>query len=94
VERGRVRVAWTVDALPEGFRARLTWTEAGGPPVSPPQRRGFGSRLIERSLAADLDGEVNLEYRPEGVVCTLVWSLGGGDAVPAPWPKRTLAAAQ
>jgi two-component sensor histidine kinase len=39
--------------------------------VRPPQRRGFGSRLIERSLAQDLDGEVRIEFAPTGVVCTM-----------------------
>ena len=56
-ETGLVRVAWVVamDALP---RVRLTWTESGGPPVVPPLRRGFGSRLIEQQLA-DLGGEAH-----------------------------------
>ena len=37
----------------------------------PPTTRGFGSRLIERGLAADLRGEVRIDYRPDGVVCTV-----------------------
>ena len=58
-----------------------------------PERKGFGSRLIERSLAADLGGEARLEFRPEGVVCTLTWMLDvdrPGDT-PA-YPARSLAA--
>jgi two-component sensor histidine kinase len=39
--------------------------------VKPPQRRGFGSRLIERSLAQDLDGTVHIEFAPHGVECTV-----------------------
>jgi PAS domain S-box-containing protein len=75
--RGHVRIAWSV--VPGGAHPRLslTWTESGGPPVSPPTRRGFGSRLIERGLAAELSGEANIEFRPEGVVCRIEAALDG-----------------
>jgi two-component sensor histidine kinase len=50
----------------------LTWTEQGGPPIlTQPSRRGFGSRLIERSFAAEVGGEVKLTYAPTGLVCRL-----------------------
>ena len=39
--------------------------------MEPPTRKGFGSRLIERSLAQDLDGEVRIEYAPTGLVCAV-----------------------
>ena len=52
--------------------SRLRWQESGGPPVMPPGRKGFGSRLIECGLAQELDGEVHLNYEPEGVVCQMV----------------------
>jgi two-component sensor histidine kinase len=68
---GRIAVRWSVDPTEAGPRLRLRWEEAGGPPVQPPQRRGFGSRLIERSLAQDLDGAASIEFAPGGVVCTL-----------------------
>ena len=45
---------------------RLTWRETGGPPVEPPTRRGFGSRLLEASLR-DLGGRTSLAYAAEGV---------------------------
>lgn len=67
-ESGRVAVAWTLDGE---RRLRLRWTETGGPPVAPPTRRGFGSRLIERSLAHDLGGQARIEFPPTGVVCTI-----------------------
>ena len=44
----------------------LTWQESGGPPVVPPERRGFGSRLIERSTS-ELDGEGQLVFDPAGL---------------------------
>jgi two-component sensor histidine kinase len=66
-EQGRVSVQWTTEA----GRFRLRWKETGGPPVSPPGHRGFGSRMIERGLAAELQGEVRIDWRPQGVVCTI-----------------------
>jgi two-component sensor histidine kinase len=66
-ERGTVAVHWTT----EGGRFRLRWQESGGPAVAPPSRRGFGSRMIERGLAAELQGEARIDWRPEGVVCTI-----------------------
>ncbi|MBX7497054.1 GAF domain-containing protein [Qipengyuania sp. 6B39] len=45
----------------------IDWCESGGPPVKPPQRRGFGSTIIDRSIPYELDGEASVEYRLEGV---------------------------
>ncbi|AWN46355.1 histidine kinase [Methylobacterium terrae] len=72
VPAGQVALSWTVA---EG-RLSLRWQERGGPPVVPPTRTGFGSRLIERSLARELDGTVSLSFPREGVVCTIVAPLG------------------
>ena len=66
-ERGSVAVRWTI----AGGRFRLTWEEIGGPAVHPPTRKGFGSRMIERALAVELQGSVKIDYRPGGVVCTV-----------------------
>jgi PAS domain S-box-containing protein len=68
---GQVRIAWKVTRENGGQRLHLTWSESGGPPVEPPQRRGFGTRLIERSLAQDLSGIVEITFGPTGVVCTV-----------------------
>jgi PAS domain S-box-containing protein len=70
-ETGRVGITWTLWNSPDGSRLEMCWEELGGPPVSPPQRRGFGTRLIERSLAQELHGEVRIEFAPTGVVCSL-----------------------
>jgi PAS domain S-box-containing protein len=67
---GKVRVVWEVAAASER-RLRLRWTESGGPPVEEPGRQGFGSQLIGRGLAHQLDGEVQLHYEASGVVYTL-----------------------
>jgi len=68
---GKIDVAWQAEPTPKGNRMRLRWQESGGPPVRL-GRKGFGSRLIERGLAQDLDGEVRLDYQPAGVVCQII----------------------
>ena len=67
---GKIRLTWHVE---QGYPARLhlRWEESGGPPVHAPTRRGFGSRLIERSLANDLDGKGETAFRVWGVVCSV-----------------------
>ncbi|MET0274199.1 MAG: PAS domain-containing protein [Phenylobacterium sp.] len=70
VPEGEVGLDWTVVADPER-RLRLHWVERGGPPVETPSFRGFGSRLLERGLAAELQGKVSLEFRPDGVRCEI-----------------------
>jgi two-component sensor histidine kinase len=45
----------------------LKWAEHGGPPVEQPQRRGFGSTLIERAFVAQLQGRARLDFNPAGV---------------------------
>jgi two-component sensor histidine kinase len=67
---GQVCVEWSIGET-DAPRMHLRWVEAGGPVVEPPSRRGFGSRLIERSLAQELEGDVTMEFRPTGVVCTI-----------------------
>lgn len=53
----------------------ITWTEEKGPKVGPPTRKGFGSRLIERSLKGELGGEATLDYRQDGLHCRVVLPL-------------------
>ena len=62
---GRVFVDWSV-ADQRAPRLTLSWRETGGPAVTPPERRGFGSRLIERNVQHDLAGEVELDYATDG----------------------------
>jgi two-component sensor histidine kinase len=65
---GRVEVAWRIDEATQ--RLSLTWTERGGPPVSPPTRRSFGTRMMQ-SLGQQLSGHVRLSYDSAGVVYAL-----------------------
>jgi two-component sensor histidine kinase len=55
----------------ENPRFHLRWRENGGPEVRTPSRRGFGSTMVERFLAAYFRGEASIAYPPEGVVFTL-----------------------
>lgn len=75
VATGRVEVTWTTTRSANGRTLRLQWREAGGPPVLPPTRRGFGSKLIERALRDAMDGEVSLTFKPTGVMCTVMAHL-------------------
>jgi two-component sensor histidine kinase len=63
---GRVAITWAVEE--DAARFRFRWEEAGGPPVSPPRRTGFGSRLIEHSLVRGFGGRVDLAYPTSGLV--------------------------
>jgi PAS domain S-box-containing protein len=66
---GRVAVAWKVDGPTDHPVVEIDWRETGGPPVSQPIRRGFGSRLVEKGLAREFDGQVELTFAPGGVRC-------------------------
>ncbi|MCB4802046.1 two-component sensor histidine kinase/PAS domain-containing protein [Methylobacterium brachiatum] len=70
VPTGQVVIAWAVTAAGEGATLRFRWEEVGGPPVSPPTRTGFGTRLIARSLAHSFGGTAQLSYPPTGAVLT------------------------
>ena len=79
-DAGRVEITWQVEPLPNnGSGMRLLWKESRGPAVTPPGRKGFGSRLIERGLAQELNGEVRLVYDPTGVSCEIAMPLPEGD---------------
>jgi two-component sensor histidine kinase len=70
-EIGQISIKWMLNGAPDEHRLHLLWQESEGPPVHEPARRGFGTRLIERSLAHDLDGEVRIDFAPTGVVCSV-----------------------
>jgi len=75
-EAGRIDVRWTLEDQGSARKLDLRWTESGGPPgVGPPVRSGFGTMLIERGLEQGLGGEVELNWRPEGLAARFVLPL-------------------
>lgn len=73
---GKVAVSWNFMLDKSGGRhMTFLWLERGGPVVTPPKRRGFGTRLIERSMAQDSASRVRIDYEPEGVRCALDLAL-------------------
>ena len=67
VPAGRVSIIWHLEQEPPASHLVLLWTEADGPPVEPPARRGFGMTLIERGLSQDMGAEVEVTFAPAGV---------------------------
>jgi two-component sensor histidine kinase len=72
-----VSVRWAIEEQGGGKRLLLDWQESGGPPVSAPSERGFGTRMIERALAAELGGAARIEFAPGGVTCHVDAPLPG-----------------
>ena len=68
---GRISIGWTLEPRPGGQWLCVCWSEKDGPSVTPPTRKGFGSRVLEQGLAHELDAKVRLDYRPDGVRCTI-----------------------
>jgi PAS domain S-box-containing protein len=67
VDAGRVDVRWRL----EGDTFMMSWIERSGPLVSPPERRGFGSTVVDSMAKLSVGGEVELNYAPSG----LIWRL-------------------
>ena len=68
---GRVNVQWDV----QEEMLQLDWQESGGPPVAPPTKKGFGSRLLEQLVSRDLSGNTKLDYKRSGVQCRITARL-------------------
>lgn len=76
---GRVTITWSVADTGTGKVLHLDWSEIDGPPVKPPTRQGFGSRLLQRVLTAQVRADIATTYQPEGFRLTMK----------APLPART-----
>lgn len=70
---GRVTFAWTIDDAEGSLHMR--WRENGGPPVQPPEKTGFGTVLLERSLKGDLNADVSTRFEPAGLACEITVKL-------------------
>jgi PAS domain S-box-containing protein len=77
-EAGSVEIAWSVVPALNGDRLTLNWKEKGGPPISPPVRKGFGLQVIERGLAQELEGSVYLDFQPTGLIFALDFPASRG----------------
>ncbi len=73
-ETGQVDVRWTKLSVAGVRKLELVWTESGGPEVATPTRMGFGARLM-KGLSRDLGGEAHDDYRPTGLIWTLIADL-------------------
>lgn len=74
---GKLGVTWKLTETSESRLLHLRWKETGGPPVKPPARRGFGTRLVERCIERDLQGQCDLAFQPDGVRCRIVFATAG-----------------
>jgi two-component sensor histidine kinase len=73
VDTGTIEIEWSVRGEAGEKRLDFSWQEAGGPAVVAPSNKGFGTRLVNSSLAAF--GEVALDYAPTGFILKLDASL-------------------
>jgi PAS domain S-box-containing protein len=70
-EAGSIEITWTAIPSSSGDQVDLVWVEKAGPPVLPPVRKGFGLQVIERGLAQEIEGSVNLDFQETGLVFAL-----------------------
>ena len=73
-ETGTVTLAWSISGTGNARKLAMEWRENGGPPVGAPERKGFGSTLIERALRQE-EGRSCFQFLPEGMVCSLEMKL-------------------
>jgi PAS domain S-box-containing protein len=69
-ESGRVRICWRVSGEGPGSVVAMAWQESGGPPATPPDHKGFGSMLLERTLDKSA-----AHYGPDGFACEWEFTL-------------------
>jgi two-component sensor histidine kinase len=70
-DEGRVDIKWTLVGAGADRKLEFHWSESGGPEVLKPGKRGFGTRVLERSLSREHDALVKLEFLPAGVRCNI-----------------------
>jgi chemotaxis family two-component system sensor kinase Cph1 len=97
VPEGFVQIQWRV-LSDDSQKLALHWTEHGGPPVSEPTRKGFGTIVLERMLTSELEGSTERAFHRDGVECVIKFPLRGHpvverqDALERPEPFRVLGA--
>ncbi|HEX2815135.1 MAG TPA: HWE histidine kinase domain-containing protein [Phenylobacterium sp.] len=94
VPEGHVELLWNLSHDHVGARTiSVLWRESGGPPVTPPQHTGFGTRLIARSFGEESGGQARIDFPPEGVQCVMQLPLSVSGEIPPPLDvaRRTFA---
>lgn len=82
VPQGRVEVTWRTRGEIGHKRLALARVELNGPPVTPPTRKGFGSKMIREALARETNADIRVDYLPEGLRFTLSLSIARVESVP------------
>jgi two-component sensor histidine kinase len=85
-EQGQVHLTWMVAPTEAGDRLTLDWIESGGPAVSAPRRRGFGTMLLDRVLSPQLHGKITTDFQPDGLrvrIETLLSMQDGAEKSPS-----------
>jgi len=77
---GSVEVTWSLCIEADGRKLLFEWLERDGPPIEAPTRRGFGSRLLERVLTAQISAEVAIDHDPDGLRARVAVPLSGSEA--------------
>jgi PAS domain S-box-containing protein len=78
---GRVSFEWRLESQPQSSLT-MRWLEDGPLPIAQPSRRGFGMTMIQQAMEAELNARIGLEYRPQGLDCTITAPLPIGEATP------------
>lgn len=77
---GRVDFRWTIVPRDGGEYVEFIWTELGGPAPVPPPKDGFGHRLIRSAVSGEAEGQVQIDYPREGLVCRITYLHRGSTA--------------
>lgn len=89
--RGRVTVTSECMSDKDERLLAIEWRETGGPPVKPPSRQGFGTTLIEQVIKRAFRADVQIDYRPEGLVCRMIMPRAAVEAIPETQVRGALA---
>jgi two-component sensor histidine kinase/CheY-like chemotaxis protein len=80
VPEGSVQIQWRVLTNGDDQKLALHWTEHGGPPVSQPTRKGFGTIVLQRMLTSELEGSTERVFHRDGLECVIKFPLRGNPA--------------
>jgi two-component system, chemotaxis family, CheB/CheR fusion protein len=72
---GRIEISWRIEQGTEPAELVFEWRERGGPPVALPPHKGFGTELLERTLAFEFKGQTTMAFNPKGLECTITIPL-------------------